>query len=103
MTQSSIKVAIVSGGTSGIGRAVALAYARERRQGRSVLSGEANAPIVDHPDVRRMLSVMKAKIAAARAICLSCGVAADLAVGGQSLGAGAVTSSSPGRTPQPPG
>ncbi|HEV2083198.1 MAG TPA: acyl-CoA dehydrogenase C-terminal domain-containing protein [Brevundimonas sp.] len=57
----------------------ALAYARERRQGRSALTGEANAPIVDHPDVRRMLSVMKAKIAAARAICLSCGVAADLA------------------------
>lgn len=57
----------------------ALAYAQDRRQGRSVLTGEANAPIVDHPDVRRMLSVMKAKIAAARAICLSCGVAADLA------------------------
>lgn len=57
----------------------ALVYARDRRQGRSVWTGEANAPIVDHPDVRRMLAVMKAKIAAARAICLSTGVAADLA------------------------
>jgi len=57
----------------------ALAYARERRQGRSVWTGEANAPIIDHPDVRRMLSVMKAKIAAARALCLSTAVAADLA------------------------
>ncbi|MFN3931448.1 MAG: acyl-CoA dehydrogenase [Brevundimonas sp.] len=57
----------------------ALAYAQERRQGRSVWTGEANAPIIDHPDVRRTLSVMKAKIAAARAICLSTGVAADLA------------------------
>jgi len=57
----------------------ALAYAQERRQGRSVWTGEANAPIVDHPDVRRTLSVMKAKVAAARAICLSTGVAADLA------------------------
>jgi alkylation response protein AidB-like acyl-CoA dehydrogenase len=57
----------------------ALAYARERRQGRSVWTGEANAPIIDHPDVRRMLAVMKAKIAAGRAICLSTGVAADLA------------------------
>ncbi|SFS71662.1 acyl-CoA dehydrogenase [Brevundimonas viscosa] len=56
----------------------ALAYARERVQGRSVWTGAA-APIVDHPDVRRTLSVMKAKIAAARAICLSTGVAADLA------------------------
>jgi len=57
----------------------ALVYARDRRQGRSVWTGEANAPIIDHPDVRRMLAVMKAKIAAARAICLSTGVAADLA------------------------
>jgi len=57
----------------------ALAYALERRQGRSVWTGEPSAPIFDHPDVRRMLSVMKAKISAARAICLSTGVAADLA------------------------
>ena len=57
----------------------ALNYALERRQGRSVWTGEANAPIIDHPDVRRMLAVMKAKTAAARAICLSTGVAADLA------------------------
>lgn len=57
----------------------ALAYALDRRQGRSAFTGQAGAPIFDHPDVRRMLSVSKAKIAAARAICLSCGVAADLA------------------------
>ncbi len=57
----------------------ALAYALDRRQGRSVWTGEANAPIFDHPDVRRMLGVMKAKTAAARALCLSTGVAADLA------------------------
>ncbi len=57
----------------------ALAYAQDRRQGRSIWTGEANAPILDHPDVRRMLVVMKAKIAAARAICLSTAVAADLA------------------------
>ena len=56
----------------------ALAYACERMQGRSTWTGQA-AAIIDHPDVRRMLSVMKAKIAAARAICLSTGVAADLA------------------------
>ena len=57
----------------------ALAYAQDRRQGRSIWTGEANAPIIDHPDVRRMLVVMKAKVAAARAICLSTAVAADLA------------------------
>jgi alkylation response protein AidB-like acyl-CoA dehydrogenase len=57
----------------------ALAYALERRQGRSIWTGEANAPIIDHPDIRRTLAVMKAKIEAARAICFATGVAADLA------------------------
>ncbi|WP_292053151.1 MULTISPECIES: acyl-CoA dehydrogenase [unclassified Brevundimonas] len=57
----------------------ALAYALERRQGTSVWTGERGAPIFDHPDVRRTLGIMKAKTAAARAICLSTGVAADLA------------------------
>ncbi|MFN3815225.1 acyl-CoA dehydrogenase [Brevundimonas sp.] len=71
-------------GVEGVGIAerayqAALAYALDRRQGRSVWTGENNAPIFDHPDVRRMLSVMKARIEAARGICLSTGVAADLA------------------------
>ncbi|MFA7263111.1 MAG: acyl-CoA dehydrogenase [Caulobacter sp.] len=56
----------------------ALAFSLERRQGRSAWTGEANAPIHDHPDVRRMLMLMRAKILAARAICLSTAVAADL-------------------------
>ncbi len=57
----------------------ALAYALDRRQGRSIWTGEANAPIIDHPDIRRTLAVMKAKIEAARAICFATGVAADMA------------------------
>ncbi|MFN9439427.1 MAG: acyl-CoA dehydrogenase [Brevundimonas sp.] len=57
----------------------ALAYALDRRQGRSPWTGETGAPIFDHPDVRRTLSVMKARIEAGRGICLSAGVAADLA------------------------
>ena len=57
----------------------ALGYARERRQGRSAWTGQPGAPIFDHPDVRRMLSLMKAKIEAARAMCLVTAVAADLA------------------------
>ena len=71
-------------GVQGVGIAEAayqhaLAYARERRQGRSPWSDDPSAVIFDHPDVRRMLGLMKAKIAAARAICFSAGVAADLA------------------------
>jgi alkylation response protein AidB-like acyl-CoA dehydrogenase len=54
-------------------------YALERRQGRSPWSGEAPARIVDLPDVRRVLLLMKAKTEAARAICLSAAVASDLA------------------------
>ncbi|HTI66091.1 MAG TPA: acyl-CoA dehydrogenase [Caulobacteraceae bacterium] len=55
------------------------AYARERRQGRSPWSQDAPAPIWDHPDIRRRLVLTRAKIEAARAICLSAAVAADRA------------------------
>jgi len=79
-----MNAARVAVGVEGVGIAErayqhALAYATERRQGRSVWTGEASAPILDHPDVRRTLSVMKARIAAGRAICLATGMAADLA------------------------
>jgi hypothetical protein len=57
----------------------ALAFSQERRQGRAVWSGDYPAMIYDHPDVRRSLMLMKAKIEAARAICLTTGVLADLA------------------------
>ncbi|MDQ6867995.1 MAG: acyl-CoA dehydrogenase [Pseudomonadota bacterium] len=49
----------------------ALGYAKERRQGHVAGGlGEAMSPIVQHPDVVRMLMTMKAMTAAARAICL---------------------------------
>jgi len=57
----------------------ALAYALERRQGRSPWSTDRSAAIFDHPDVRRMLADMKARIEAARAICLLTALSADLA------------------------
>jgi alkylation response protein AidB-like acyl-CoA dehydrogenase len=57
----------------------ALAFSQERRQGRAVWSADYPAPIYDHPDVRRTLMLMKAKIEAARGICLTTGVLADLA------------------------
>jgi alkylation response protein AidB-like acyl-CoA dehydrogenase len=55
----------------------ALAFAQERKQGRT--AWEAGGAIYGHPDVRRMLMLMKARIEAARAICLTTGVLADLA------------------------
>jgi hypothetical protein len=47
----------------------ALAYAKERKQGGKL--------IIEHPDVRRMLTTMRAKIQAGRALCYACAVAAD--------------------------
>ncbi len=67
-------------GIQGIGVAEAafqqaLSFARERRQGRAGGSGT----IVEHADVRRMLTAMKAEIFAARSIALACAVAMDMA------------------------
>ncbi|MEO0399857.1 MAG: acyl-CoA dehydrogenase [Pseudomonadota bacterium] len=58
----------------------ALAYAQERRQGRApgVKSGD-QIPIIQHPDVRRMLYTMKSMTEAARGICYANAVAYDLA------------------------
>ena len=56
----------------------ALAYARDRRQGRGG-SGGGMSPIVEHPDVKRMLVTMKALVQAARGICHMTALALDLA------------------------
>ncbi len=47
----------------------ALAYAKDRKQGRAV-GAPAASPIIEHPDVKRMLLEMRTKTAAARALCL---------------------------------
>ncbi|PKO31305.1 MAG: acyl-CoA dehydrogenase [Betaproteobacteria bacterium HGW-Betaproteobacteria-7] len=46
----------------------ALAYARERKQGRDAVTGEALVTIDQHPDIRRMLMLMKCRVEASRAI-----------------------------------
>ncbi|MDZ4373012.1 MAG: acyl-CoA dehydrogenase [Phenylobacterium sp.] len=55
----------------------ALAFSQERKQGRTALPGDGS--IYGHPDVRRTLMLMKARIEAARGICLTTGVLSDLA------------------------
>jgi len=58
----------------------ALRYAQERRQGRVVgVSAAGPSPIVEHPDVRRMLLTMKAHIEAMRALLYTNAVSVDLA------------------------
>ena len=46
----------------------ALAYAKDRKQGRDALTGEALVTIDKHPDVRRMLMLMKSRVEACRAM-----------------------------------
>jgi alkylation response protein AidB-like acyl-CoA dehydrogenase len=57
----------------------ALAYARDRKQGRASKSVEGSSPIIAHPDVLRMLLSMRAQTRAARAICYATAVAIDRA------------------------
>ena len=62
----------------------ALAYAKDRKQGRAPdMDTPAPHAIIAHPDIQRSLAMMKAKISASRAICLSCAVAADMAEFGE--------------------
>ncbi len=68
-------------GVQGIGAAEgalqhALAYAQERKQGKAPGTGT----IIEHADVRRMLTTMKADIYAARAVALMNAVAIDMAL-----------------------
>jgi len=60
----------------------ALDYARERKQGRPPGKKGEMVPIIEHPDIERHLIGMKAKIAAARAICYACAEAEDRQRGG---------------------
>jgi hypothetical protein len=71
-------------GVQGVGLAErayqqALAFSLERAQGRSAWTGTQPSRLFDHPDVRRTLMLVKARIEAARAICLATAVASDVA------------------------
>jgi acyl-CoA dehydrogenase len=57
----------------------ALAYARERRQGRAAGKGDGMAPIIAHPDVRRNLATMRALTSAGRAVAYAAAAAIDRA------------------------
>ncbi|TAH48237.1 MAG: acyl-CoA dehydrogenase [Betaproteobacteria bacterium] len=63
-------------GVQGLGLAdrayqMALAYARDRVQGRDAVTGESGKPIIHHPDVKRMLLSMRARVMAMRALLYS--------------------------------
>ncbi len=56
------------------------AFACERKQGRAASwQGRGGAPIIHHPDVRRMLMTIKAFAQSARGLCYDAAAAADVA------------------------
>lgn len=56
----------------------AFKYARDRKQGQGA-NGNGMVPIIEHPDVKRMLMTMRALTSASRAISLKCADAFDRA------------------------
>jgi hypothetical protein len=79
MNDARLHVGLEGLGLSDRAYQLALEYAKERRQGRAIGApkGEAS-PIIQHPDVRRMLMTMKANIEAMRALILDTSAAGDL-------------------------
>ena len=57
----------------------AVAYARERVQGRAIEGSTAGVAIIRHPDIRRMLMLMRANVEAMRALAYSVAAAHDAA------------------------
>ena len=55
----------------------ALAFSKERLQGRDLVGGAKTVPIIRHPDVRRMLMLMKSQTEAMRALAYVVAAALD--------------------------
>jgi alkylation response protein AidB-like acyl-CoA dehydrogenase len=79
MNQARLAVALQGVGIAERATQQALAYARERKQGRAIGVTEGSSPIIAHPDVKRMLLTMRALTGAARAIAYATAVAIDRA------------------------
>jgi acyl-CoA dehydrogenase len=79
MNQARLSVALQGVAIAERATQQALAYARERKQGRASGAHSGSSPIIAHPDVKRMLLTMRALTRAARAICYATAVAIDCA------------------------
>ncbi|MGB6537327.1 MAG: acyl-CoA dehydrogenase [Xanthobacteraceae bacterium] len=78
MNRARLAVGLQGVGVAECATQQALAYARERRQGRIAgMKATESAPIIVHPDVRRMLLSMRAMTGAGRAICYATAIALD--------------------------
>jgi acyl-CoA dehydrogenase len=79
MNQARLSVALQGVAIAERATQQALAFARERRQGRANGAPSGSSPIIAHPDVKRMLLTMRALTRAARAISYATAVAIDRA------------------------
>jgi alkylation response protein AidB-like acyl-CoA dehydrogenase len=79
MNELRLEVALSAVGLATSATHHAIAYAHERRQGRSA-SGTGPVPIAEHPDVQRMLSMMRVLTEGGRALVLETARFIDLAV-----------------------
>jgi len=77
MNQARLAVGLQGVGVAERAYQQALAYARERKQGRATGVKDGMSPIIAHPDVKRMLLTMHSLTAAARAIAYATAVAID--------------------------
>lgn len=78
MAEARLAVGLQGVALGGAAYRIALGYARERQQGRSLLTG-APAAIIEHPDVRRMLLWQKALTEGTRGLLLRTARWCDLA------------------------
>jgi acyl-CoA dehydrogenase len=79
MNQARLSVALQGVAIAERATQQALAYTRERKQGRATGVESGSSPIIAHPDVKRMLLTMRALTRAARALCYATAVALDRA------------------------
>ncbi|MFC1822909.1 acyl-CoA dehydrogenase [Thermodesulfobacteriota bacterium] len=79
MNSSRLEVGIWGLTTCSMSYLHALNYAREREQGQSIVDPDPakQVPIIKHPDIRRMLLMMKAYAEGMRAMLYYCGYAMD--------------------------
>ena len=78
MNNARLGVGVQGLGIAEIATQKAITFAMDRKQGRSPIENGLGT-IMDHADVRRMLMSMKVQTQVARAICLDCAIAIDMA------------------------
>ncbi len=79
MNSARLEVGLQAAAVAGAAQQAALAYAKERLQMRHWTGGPGQVPIVEHPDVRRMLLSSSAYVQAMRALLLRTAYYIDMA------------------------